>query len=450
MTQSSDPVSRRDFIRRTAHAAGATAGLTAVLSRSAYSGQAAVATGLTGGVLGANDKIRVALIGSGGRGQGLLDTFLHRSDIDCPVVCDVDDSHVDQAVKVCEKHERKKPDTTKDFRSIIDRKDVDAVIIGSPDHWHPIQMIHACAAGKDVYTEKPCGVYVKEGRAMVEAARKYDRVVQVGTQWASSPHFRAAIDYVHSGKLGPIRQVRAWTYLAWVHSVGKHENAPVPPGVDYDMWLGPAPQRPFNPARFHFSWRWFWDYAGGLMTDWGVHLLNIALMGLQKEAPKRVTSYGGKYIFDDMADTPDTQSALYDFGDCTLIFEQQVEGGHGAFGREHGIAFWGTEGTLIVERNGWEVKPGWQKDLKGETHGEQGDGGYQHVANFVECMRTRKRPTEDIAIGHRASKVAQLGNISLRIGRSIEWDDTKEEVVGDAEANQYLMRPYREPWSLEV
>ena len=409
--------------------------------------------------LGPNETIRAALIGSGGMGRGDMLTFLPNKDVEFPVICDVDHRMIAKGVKALENARGKGPEVVKDWRRIMDRSDIHVCLVATPDHWHALPTIRACQSGKDVYVEKPLATSIGEGRSMLEAARKYDRVVQMGTQWRSAAHWREAVQYVQSGKLGKIRLVRCWAYLAWVHSVGKPADGPVPEGVDYDMWLGPAPERPFNRARFHFSFRWFWDYAGGLMTDWGVHLLNIALWAMGPRMPQRVTSTGGKYVFDDISDTPDTQHALYDYGDYTLVWEHQMEGGHGCEGREHGVAFHGSEGTLIVDTGGWEVIPAARdqrvktdkKPLPAEKHEKTGsDGRPEHVRNFLDCVRSRQQPVENVAVGHFVSTAAHLGNLALRTGQAIQWDEKNERAVGDNVPDELLTKPYRSPWKLEV
>ncbi|KPK71246.1 MAG: oxidoreductase [Acidithiobacillales bacterium SM23_46] len=397
----------------------------------------------------ANERIRVALIGSGGMGRGDVLTFLKYDDVECPLICDVDDAQLKKVADAIEKTSGKRPETVKDFRRIIDRKDIDVCLVATPDHWHALPTIYACQAGKDVYVEKPLATSIGEGRAMVEAARRYDRIVQMGTQWRSGRHYQQAIEYVHSGSLGEIRMVRCWAYLTWVYGVGKPKDGEAPRGVDYDMWLGPAPTRPFNRARFHFSFRWFWDYAGGLMTDWGVHLINLALWGMKVQAPTRVSSSGGKYVWDDISETPDTQVAVFDYPGFTMIWEHQATGGHGAEGREHGVAFHGTEGTLILDSGGWEVVPEeGKKKLKAEKHAGAGDGRPEHVRNFLDCVRSRERPVEDVGFGHLVSTTAHLGNIALLSKRSIQWDAENERILGDKKASRLVTAPYRAPWKL--
>lgn len=400
-------------------------------------------------VLGANEKIRVALIGSGGMGRGDLATFLKNPQVDCPVVCDVDDAMIGKTVEMVQKLRNSTPETVKDYRRIIDRKDVDACIVATPDHWHALPTIAACQAGKDVYVEKPLATSIVEGRAMVKAARQHQRVVQMGTQWRSGKHYQDAVAYVQSGKLGKIRIVHVWACLTWFHGAGNPPDGPVPAGVDYDLWLGPAPKRPFNPARFHFNFRWFWDYAGGLMTDWGVHLINIVQWAMQVQAPLSVAATGGKYALTDIGETPDTQCAFFEFPGFTMIWEHQAAGNHGVRRKEHGVAFDGANGTVAIDTAGWEVIPVPGKGLEAQKFpASKDDSRLTHVQNFLDCMRTRQRPVTDVEIGHYATATPHLGNVALLSGRKIRWDATKEEVIGDSQANAFVGKDYRKPWVL--
>lgn len=439
-------MTRRGFLARSVVSAGA-AGVAATAARAVTPLNAVL--GLSSGILGANDKIRLGLIGCGGIAHADLGCFLKHKEVECPIICDIDDSRIADLTGVIEKARGTKPEGVKDFRRIIDRKDIDAVLVATPDHWHALPTIHACQAGKDVYCEKPLATSIGEGAAMLAAARKYDRVVQMGTQWRSGPHYAEAVDYVHSGKLGKIRQIRCWAYLHWAGDAGNTPDGPEPDGVDYDMWLGPAPKRPFNEARFHFKFRWFWDYAGGLMTDWGVHLLNVAMWALKYPTPKMVNCTGGKYkLVDDLSETPDTQVAMYDFGDYSLIWEHHSRAGAGLEGREHGIAIWGDKGKLILDAHGWEVGPIQAEKGEVEKHAGKNDGRQTHVGNFLDCMRSRERCVEDFEVGHRISTIAHLGNLALRSGRSIQWNAENERVTDNDDANRLLTAPYRAPWKL--
>jgi len=434
-------LTRRQFLTTST---AATALVPSMLAAASLPSQSA-----TGKVLGANDRIRLGVIGCGGMGRGNLATFLGNPEVDCAVICDVDDAQLAQGVELVEKHRQRRPDTVTDFRRVLDRADVDVLVISTPDHWHALPTVLGCQAGKDIYVEKPLANTVAEGRAMLEAARRHERIVQMGTQWRSGEHWNEAIAFVHSGKLGKIGLVRAWAYHDWLGDVGHPPDAEPPPGVDYDLWLGPAPKRPFNPNRFHFNFRWFWDYAGGLMTDWGVHLINIILWGMGPEAPRKVSSSGGKFVLDDNTETPDTQVAVYEFPTYNLIWEHKVGIGVGLNGRPWGISFSGSNGTLILNDARWEIIPEPKKTpFEPATFKGSGDARPAHVRNFLDCVRSRQDPVEHLDIGHHVSTVAHLGNIALRTGRTIEWDARKEQVVGDREAQRLIAPRYRRPWSL--
>jgi predicted dehydrogenase len=397
----------------------------------------------------ANNKVQLGLIGCGGMGQGDLQCFFGNPEVECQVICDIDDANLAKGMEICAKRGRKKPDTVKDFRRVLDRKDVDIVLVATPDHWHALPTVLACQAGKDVYVEKPLAKTIAEGRAMANAARKYNRVVQLGSQWRSCKHFIEAGDFAKSGKLGKISMVRGWTYLDWVPVLSPAVDGPVPKGVDYDLWLGPAPQRPFNQNRFHFNFRWFWDYAGGLMTDWGVHLLNMMMMGVPIAAPRTITSSGGKFMRDDASETPDTQVTLYEFPDFVLIWEHKTAHGVGINGRPWGISWTGTEGTVIVNDSGWEVIPEHRKaSLEPLKKPGSPDPRPAHVRNFLDCVKSRQTPVLDVELGHQVTAIAHLGNIAFRSGHKLNWDAVNEHVLNDPAADAMVGTPYRAPWKL--
>ena len=396
-----------------------------------------------------SEKIRLGLIGCGGISQADLPCFLQHKEVDCPVICDVDPSHLAERARMVEELRGKAPETVSDFRRIIDRQDIDMVLVCTPDHWHALPTIMACEAGKDVYVEKPLGKTIDEGRAMLEAAKANSRVVQMGTQWRSGEHYRAAVECVQSGRIGKVRMVRAWAYLDWLGGVGNPPDGDPPAGVGYDMWLGPAAKRPFNPNRFHFNFRWFWDYAGGLMTDWGVHLLNVCLWAMGPEPPLRVSSMGGKMVLDDNSETPDTQVTVYEFPKYTLVFEHQIQGGIGPGGQPHGMLFSGTEGTVIVNEGGWELIPEPKKKGLEAVKAPAGkDARPAHIANFLECLRTREKPVENLEVGHYVSSIAHLGNLAFNSGAEVHWDVEKEAVIGNAKADALVGCEYRAPWKL--
>jgi predicted dehydrogenase len=454
------PRDRRDFLRKglTAGAAG-----TAWLAARPAAARAAASAENVGG---ANDRVRLALVGAGGMGRNDLMAMLRTRQADCVAVCDVDDEHSAIAVRAIEEAGFRKPElVAKDYRKVLERKDVDAVVIGTPDHWHALPTIEACMAGKDVYVEKPLATTIAEGRAMVKAARRYDRVVQVGTQQRSTPHFDDAIRFLRSGELGKIRTVTVWAYLDWKGETPVLPDGQPPAGVDYDMWLGPAPKRPFNRNRFHFTFRWYWDYSGGLMTDWGAHWLDVANWGMQLpdgrvQVPTEIVSMGGKLGYpNDAMETPDTQQVLFNCGDYSIIWQHALGVGRGPEAREHGAAFHGNNGVLVLDRNGWEVYP--ETDAVGRrrrfkmagvpwARSSRTEGHDLHVRNFLDCLRTRQKPIADVEVGHDSVSVCHLGNIAYRTGRVLKWDAVKEQVVGDPEANRLASREYRAPWKLPV
>ena len=409
------------------------------------------------GEVSPSDRVVVGLIGCKGMGFSNLRSILKIPGVECAALCDVDSNVLNERAAETEKLTGKKPALYKDFREMLDRKDIDAVIIATPDHWHCLQMVYACQAGKDVYCEKPLANSIQECNVMIKAAGLYDRVVQVGQWQRSDPHWQDSVRYLLEGHIGRIRLVKVWSYVGWKGSIPVLPDEPVPPGVDYDMWLGPAPAGPFNMNRLHFTFRWYWDYAGGLMTDWGVHLLDYALFGMNQYVPKSITSTGGKYAFpDDAMETPDTQVATYDFGDFGLIWDHTV-GIYGAnYGRGHGVAFTGEHGTLVVDRSGWEVIPesrgfGVKEGLAAvPLQKSTGRGLDLHMENFIDCIKSRKRPNCDIEIGAHIARFAHLGNIAYRLGRKLDWDGERQQFVNDPEADAFAQVNYRAPWKMPV
>jgi len=411
---------------------------------------------MNAGCVSANEKVVVALIGCNNQGWVNLVSMLKVPHVECAALCDVDQNILNKRAAELEKMTGKKPALYTDFRKVLEQKDIDAVIVGTPDHWHCIPTIYAMEAGKDVYCEKPLGYTIEECNLMVKATQRYKKVVQVGQWQRSDPHWLEAVKYIQAGNLGRVRSVRAWSYVGWKKSIPVVADAAVPSGVDYNMWLGPRPERAFNSNRFHASWRWYWDYAGGVMTDWGVHLLDYALFGMNQYIPKSVSSNGGKYAFpDDAMETPDTMMAMYDFGGFGILWDHTI----GIYGaqfkrRGHGVAFIGEYGTLIVDRSGWEVMAE-QKSTSAKAGFEDvpikkgtGTGLDLHTANFVDCIKTRNKPNCDIEIGAHIARFSQMGNIAYRLGRKIVWDPEKQEFLNDPEANALTKASYRAPWSL--
>jgi len=430
-------VDRRKFIQTTSLAAAAAA-LSSPFIRVARAGEPA-----------ASEKIRLGVIGCGGMGQGDFKDFAANPDVEVMVICDLDPERIAKGLEICQQANRKAPATATDFRRVLERKDLEAVMIATPDHWHALPAVQACQAGLDVYVEKPLGKTIDEGRAMLEAARRHNRVVQMGSQWRSCGHIIEATNLIRSGQLGKVSICRGWAYLDWLPTVGHKPDGAAPAGIDYDLWLGPAPKRPFNPNRYHFNFRWFWDYAGGLMTDWGVHLINMLQMGTGMELPKTVSSCGGKFVFDDDSETPDSQVTVYEFPTYQMIWEHRAGLNNGLNNRPWGVAWTGTEGTIILNDQGYEIITERKKtSLDSERKPSSGNPHPAHVRNFLDCVKSRQQPVLNLEPAHHVSTLAHLGNIAYRTGRKIVWDGQAEKIVGDKAADQMVGGKYRQPWQL--
>ncbi|MEK7404120.1 MAG: Gfo/Idh/MocA family oxidoreductase [Acidobacteriota bacterium] len=398
--------------------------------------------------LGANEKVVLALIG--GRNQGRGDALSAiRAGAEFKTICDIDDAIIAKVGADLAKAQNRDVGSAKDFRRVLDDKDIDGVIIATPDHWHVIPTLLACQAGKDVYIEKPLSQTIHEGHLMRDAARKYNRVMQVGTQRRSGEHFRSAVEYVASGKLGKVCMVKAWMYQVR-RTIGKPADEPVPAGVDYDMWLGPAPKRAFNRNRFHYNWRFFWDYGNTELGNQGVHMLDVAVWGIaalrgqENCLPKHVSGHSAIYWLDDAKEVPDTQVITYDYGDFLLVWElHSFQENRSPEGTDAGTAFYGTDATLVVDGPGWNVY-----GKKGEVVASAKSSGGSHTGNFLECIKSRKRPNADVELGRLSTTICHLGNICSRLGRDIRFDPKTETFPGDKEANAWLTKEYRKPYTL--
>jgi predicted dehydrogenase len=436
--------SRRSFIRH----AGLLAGGSMLAASFSEPIPGAVSRKLSPG-----DRINVAAIGINGMGWADLLSALKQPGVQVVMLCDTDKNVLDKRMADLAKLnvDISKVKTTGDYRRVLENKDVDVVIIGTPDHWHALIMIEACAAGKDVYVEKPVGNSIGECRAMVAAQKKYNRAVQGGQWQRSQKHFQDALDFVYTGQLGNIRTVKVWCYQDWMKPGPVVPDTAPPPGVDYKMWLGPAETRPFNSSRYLFNFRWFWDYAGGLMTDWGVHLLDYGLLGMKAGNPKTIAALGGDFAYPDLyQETPDTLTTLYEFDHFNLVWDSAMGIGNGSYGRDHGIAYIGNNATLVLSRGGWEVIDEKMSKVKIERPlVKPSDNGLDnHWKNFIDVVRSRKM--EDlhcpIEAGAHVATVAQLGNISYRSGKRLNWitDKFTDEAVND----EYLMKAYHNGYSL--
>lgn len=401
------------------------------------------------------DQLNIGAIGINGMGWANVKAAMKVPGVNLVAVCDVDKSVIANRLGELSKAgvSTSGIKTYDDYRKLLAQKDIDAVIIGTPDHWHALIMIHACEAGKDVYVEKPVGNSIEECRRMVAAQQRYKKVVQAGQWQRSQQHFRDAVDFVQTGQLGNIRTVKVWCYQGWMKPGPVVADSAPPEGVDYKQWLGPAPIRPFNSSRFHFNFRWFWDYAGGLMTDWGVHLLDYGLLGMKSPIPKSVAALGGRFAYPDLyEETPDTLTTLYEFDGFNLVWDSAMGIDNGSYGRDHGIAFIGNNGTLVLNRGGWEVIDEKQsKNKVSKPFAAPSDNGLdKHWENFVSVVKSRK--TEDlhcsIQAGAHVATVAQMGNIAFRSGKKLVWDKTKERFTDEAINKQYLLKEYHNGYKL--
>ena len=413
----------------------------------------------------ASDRINIGVIGCKGMGWSNTNAQLV-SDQNTQLIgiCDVDDKVLSTRVKDYSGLRQNKPDTYKDYRKLLANPELDAVIIGTPDHWHARMFVDAVEAGKDVYVEKPIANSMLEARAMVAAQERTGRVVQVGQWQRSGIHYDRAMDIVRSGRLGQIRLVKVWAYQAWMKPVDVKPDTPVPTGVDYDMWLGPAKKRPFNENRFHFTFRWFWDYAGGLMTDWGVHQLDIALLAMGAKAPKNVVATGGKFAYpNDASETPDTLQAVFEYDNFTLLWEHATGIDLGPFEMPEGIAFIGNEATLVLNRGGYKIIPerefvGWGKKGPMKSMPEEGlrpegiDYVNVHNQNFLDCVRARtpEKCTTTIQSGAIAAVNAQMGNIAYKTGEKLHWEGDWQtgQFKDNTQANALLGATYHNGWQM--
>jgi len=410
-----------------------------------------------------SDQVVMGFIGTGRMGNGSLRTFSSHPGFRVAAVCDVYQPNLDKAIGELDSRSIK-ADSYKDFRKILERKDIDAVNISSPDHWHPIMAAMACQAGKDVYVEKPISITVAEGRKMVQAARKYKRVVQVGTQQRSGKHFQRAVKLVQSGELGAITAVRTWNLgNGFPEGWGNPPDSEPPANLDWDLWLGPAPAVPFNQNRFGVApdrwstFRYFWDYAGGMMTDWGVHLIDIVQWAMKVKAPDTVYATGGKYQIKDNRDTPDTLMASYQYPGFVLTYENRDCNSRQINGHGYGIEFYGTNGTMFLDRSGYEIIP--ETDRDGDRsiprmYSMQGvnvnNSNYDHADDFYNCIKSRGKPISDIEEGHTSTAACLLANVSYRTGTKLEYDGATETIRNNPEASKLLDKECRSPWKLEV
>ncbi len=396
------------------------------------------------------DKYRVALIGTGWWGMNILHTAMESGECKVVAMADVDENQLNPAAADVEKLSGEKPARYRDFRELLHKEKPDIAIVATPDHWHPLITIAAVKAGAHVYVEKPISHTILEGRAMVKAAREHNRVVQVGLHRRVSPHNVSGMEFLKSGKAGKIGMVRAFVH----YPGGPGEptpDSPAPPGLDWDMWCGPAPRRSFNKRIHPKGFRMFLDYANGQLGDWGVHWMDQILWWTEEKYPKKVFSTGGRRVLRDNTDAPDTQVASFEFESFTAVWEHRLYAGNTAERTDIGCYFYGTEGTFHMGwLDGWTFypddpkKPTLHQDA--QLHQPDDQNIRELWADFLQSIKTGRRPVCDIENGHRSTNMSLLAMLSLKLGRSIRWNGEKEQIIGDSEADKLLRRPYRAPW----
>jgi predicted dehydrogenase len=396
-------------------------------------------------VRGANDDLRVAVAGVRGRGRGLIDGFHSIPGARVVALCDVDEKILDREVgKFKERNE--KVAKYVDYRKMLDDKSIDIVAIATPDHWHVPLAAWSVVADKDVYVEKPLSHTISEGHLLVNLARKHNRIIQHGTQSRSSQGIKDAVEYMKSGELGKIRMAKAINSQRR-GEIGRQPDSPTPLHVHYDLWLGPAPKRPFNVNRFHYKWHWWWDYGTGDTGNDGIHQIDIARWGLGVEMPGAVTCSGGQLWYDDDHETPDTQIATFEYKDVYLMYEMRLWTPYSHEGHENGNIFYGDNGKVSIGREGWQVT---FKDGKKGPRGDRGESS--HIENFIKVVRSRKVSdlNADVEVGHHSAALCHMANIAMRVGRRLRFDADTEKFIDDAKANTYLTKQYRKGYELPV
>jgi predicted dehydrogenase len=395
-------------------------------------------------------KYRIALIGSGWWGMNILGCAMESGRCKVAAMCDVDRNQLDPAAEKVVRLSGDQPRKYRDFRELLDKEKPDVAIVATPDHWHPLIAIAAMKAGAHVYVEKPIGHTIMEGRAMVNTARANDRVVQVGTHRRVSPHNVSGMQFLRAGKAGKIGMVRAFVNYAGISSRPVPDSDP-PAGLDWDFWCGPAPLRPYNKLIHPKGFRQFLDYSNGQLGDWGIHWMDQILWCMEEKYPRRVFSSAARRVRQDNTDAPDSQLATFDFDSFTVQWEHRMFAGNGAEKHEVGCYFYGTEGVFHMGwLDGWTFYPAKKGQPVIHEEPKLNKPDEQNIrelfADFLESIDVHRRPKCDIEVGHRSTNVSLLGMLSMKLGRSIQWDGEKEQVIGDPEANKLLRRVYREPW----
>lgn len=395
-----------------------------------------------------SDRIRLCMVSARGRITSLARNFAKLPNCQITHVCDVNEPIMPAFAKMIGDIQKHTPKCVQDLRNVLNDRSIDAIVVGTPDHWHALATIWGCQHDKHVYVEKPVSHNVFESRQAVEASRKYKRIVQTGTQSRSVPHYVEAIEYVRLGKLGKVHMAKAWNSQLR-RKVTAAKDSAVPKGMDWNTWQGPAPERPYNERRHTYGWRWMWDYGTGDMGNDGVHDLDIARWGLGVDYPSSVTCTGDKLFFgkDDIQETPDTQVVTFTFDSpkSVLLYEQRLWTPYHLGGHENGVAFYGTDAYMLIGRRSWKVVGRGNKVIFDK---KVGFSDVPHLENWLSCIKSGKRPACDIEDGHRSTLLAHLGNIAYRVGRPLKFDGKTEKFVGDDKANELLRREGRKGFEI--
>ncbi len=441
-----DLFTRREFIEKSG--SGVAVGLVAAalekLGRgSAHGQQPAAPTPRSN----PSEKVVLGFIGTGGRGRHLMTLFKQHPDVEIGGVSDMNSRHQQAAIGVS----GGKAKGYHDYRELLEQKEIEAVVVATNGHWHALPAIHACQAGKDIYVEKPLALTIQEGRAVVKAARKYNRIACIGTQQRSSPHYQEAVEIIKSGRLGKIGLVEVWDVDQQLPGFGRPPDSDPPPELDWEFWLGPSPKVPYNQNRYIYHY-WFWDYGGGWQSDWAVHHYDIVHWAMGNDKPVAATAMGGKLMIDDNREVPDTFSGVVEYAGFIMSYRFTGANSYIYENRWNAKIFHGTNGSMILNRGGYAIISetiGGKKVIEDvRTGGIEGDG--KHQPAFVEAVKSRKEPPNDIENGHYSSVPGHLLNIAYRVGRKIKWDPANEVILDDPEANKLVGRNYRAPWKLEV
>jgi len=429
---------RRKFIRDTATAAAAVS----------------IANPLrTFANVSSTNKVNVGLIGVNGHGFNVLKYHYETGKINCAGLCDIDKNRLETRAAEVLKNYGQKPKIYSDFRKMLEDKDIDAIIVATPDHWHCLLAVYACQAGKDVYLEKPMANTIEECNIIVNAAKRYNRIVQIGQQQRSDPLWLKINRMIKEGRIGKLRKVNIWANFVYGIGGPKKPDQPVPEGVDFNFWLGPAPLRSFNPNRFHGYWRMFWDYGGGLLTDWGVHLIDMAFWAKDViSPPENILASGGNFSFKDHDhETFDTLSVIFGMDDYTITWENTSGTENGPWNKSYGLAFIGDLATILVNRTGYKLIPESTNPEAEESEMGVKEQCYLHADNFIECIKSRKTPNCPPETGRAVAIAVHSANIAVRSGAGLLlWDDKTNRFTNSEEANKYIVPEYRKPWELPL